>query len=108
MLKLTFPRSHQLEGLRPLYEEFKITHAAVFDEFRNRAKAYRDCTVPVSEEYSEGPVYSKALDSVSSFLESRTRWEFPSALTAAFMDFRRLSERELDTLADDNRLSNSF
>ncbi|MDG5750730.1 hypothetical protein P8R33_06420 [Qipengyuania sp. XHP0211] len=102
MLKLTFPRSHQLEDLRPLYEEFKLAHPAVFDEFRKRGKAYRDGTVPVPEEYSEDPVYSKALDSVSSFLKSRTQWEFPSALTAAFMDFRRLLERELDMLTDDN------
>lgn len=86
-IKLTYPeRSHQIEDLRPLYEEFKTVHADVFDYWRKRE---------LSGDITLDNNLNEVAVCVEEFLKSRVEWHSNAALIGAFADFRRLMGKDL-------------
>ena len=88
-IRLTYPtKQHALEDLRPLYEEFRTSHAQVYRRWRQiEAKDRLDGL----EELREVSL------AVFDFLKQRTDWETHSALVGAWADFRRLLQADMCT-----------
>ena len=86
-IRLTYPvKSHETEELRDLYEEFKLLHPDVYEEWR-RIEAAGSI---------ESPELLKHVHmSIREFLMTRCEWESNAALTGAFADFRRIIGREI-------------
>jgi hypothetical protein len=86
-LHLSYPRkSHNLEDLRLLYEEFKLLEPDVFSAWRSTEKDW-----PEDGERQLVPISFKVMD----FLRSRVTSDSEAALIADWADFRRLIWGEL-------------
>jgi hypothetical protein len=84
-MKLTFPKTHKTEHLRPLYEEFKLLYPDLINEWiKIESKA------PYIDEDDLPPISNQ----VQVFLNSKVENEGPTSLIIAFLDFRKLLVKE--------------
>jgi hypothetical protein len=96
MLRLTDPRSHSLEELRALYDEFKVHSPDCFSLWKSVELHFRQLKGGEADEASEKmtPVAIAIFD----FLKARTEWESMGALILAFIDFRVLMSKDLQSV----------
>jgi len=85
-IKLTYPvKSHQIEDLIPLYEEFKLVNPDIFGKWQELGKDF----------YNDDPApYVPISKAVKEFLRERVEWESEAALIGAYADFGRLLYKE--------------
>lgn len=84
-MKLTFPKTHRTEEMRPLYEEYKSLHPDIIEEWveiESRSPNIGDDEIPPISEH------------VQEFLRTRTENDGPTSLLYAFLDFRILLVKE--------------
>jgi hypothetical protein len=86
MVRLTFPKSHHTEDLRPLYEGFKAEEPEVFARWKE-----------IEENWCEGSERDIApvMIAIHSYLKPRVQWDTLSAVIFATSDFRKLIRAEL-------------
>ena len=95
MIKLTFPKSHERQELRPLFELFKETFPNEFLRWETRAKGYLDGTLEASPKFSIDPVFAETHQRVASFLKDKTGCVDSNALSMAWLDFRIILDEDL-------------
>ena len=104
MLKLTDPRSHTLEEIKPLLIEFLSNHPEEAIAIRNRMHWYLvnpGCFY--DGEYIDS-VFTDVSIKLRSFLKEKIEYDNNSALTYAFRDLLSLIESELsENLADKDK-----
>lgn len=103
MIKLTFPKSHERQELRPLFELFEETFPNEFLRWEARAKGYLDGTLEASPEFSIDLVFAETHQRVASFLKENTGCADPNALSMAWLDFRILLDEDLKDQSSESR-----
>jgi hypothetical protein len=86
-IRLSYPHKlHEVDDLRPLFEEFKATYPLIAEKWRD---------LEANNEVSLDNNLAFASAKVREFLKERVDYDTPSALIGAFVDFRRLMARDI-------------
>ena len=101
MLKLTYPRSHTLEEIKPLLIEFLSNHPEEAIAIRNRMHWYSVNPGSLYDGEYIDSVFTDVSIKLSSSLKSRIEYDNNSALTYAFADLKTLIKNELSENVSD-------
>ena len=95
MIKLTFPRSHSREEVRPLFEKFKVQYPQEFENWREREEGYITGAIPSPAEFKIDPIFSATHYLADDFVRKETGCTNRAATGLVFLDFRVLLGEEI-------------
>ena len=95
MVKLTFPRSHSREDIRPLFEKFKVQYPQEFEKWRTREEGYITGAIPSPAEFKIDPIFAATHYLADDFVRKETGCTNRAATGLVFLDFRVLINEEI-------------
>ena len=94
-LKLTFPRSHDLEDLRPVYNDFREVHPDVYEEWlQHRLESFGKPLDPQTFD-KPNPVVIRIHRKVKDYLATRVECVGSGGLLSGVSDFSDFMEEEV-------------
>ena len=94
-MKLTYPRSHNIEELVPLYEKFRNENPEVYEVWFNRACEMIIGPKDLAASDKPDPTIALVNRNIGNFLLSEIECNSADGLTFALADFKKLMMREV-------------
>ncbi len=94
-LKLTFPRSHDLEDLRPFYNDFREGHPDVYEEWlQHRLEGFGKPLDPQTFDRPD-PVMRRINRTIMDYLASRVEYVGNSGLQSGVVSFHKFLDEDV-------------
>lgn len=97
MLKLTFPRTHKREEIRPYYRDFKGEYPNLFARWKAYVKRFPNENFSDEEAADFERTLNEVAEKSAKFFSERTDYENASALVIAAADLTQLLHDEINT-----------
>lgn len=90
MIKLTFPRTHSIDDLRPLFEQFREAHPGDFEDWYASWHYTLTHQRPKIDPTEEDPKMHRVMNQVDTFLKANTKWDSRDAVITGGGDFQKI------------------